>query len=303
VDGVVVEGRSTVDESMRTGEQMPSEKQGGDTVTGGTINGTGSFLLRAEHVGSETVLARIVQMVAEAQRSRAPIQALAGKLAGFFVPAVLGIAVLTFVVWLFLGPEPRLAHAIVNSVAVLIIACPCALGLATPMSVMVGVGRGAQAGVLVKSAESLERLENVTIIVVDKTGTLTEGRPGVVEVRPVEGVEESELLRFAASVERTSEHPVGAAIVEAAKTRGVALSEAKDFTSTTGGGVSASVDGHAIHVGKLDYLKQHSVQNADALSDAAAKLQELGQTAIFVGVDGRAAGFITVADPLKPPTP
>ncbi|HZJ17199.1 MAG TPA: heavy metal translocating P-type ATPase [Chthoniobacteraceae bacterium] len=303
VDGVVLEGRSSVDESMLTGEPMPIEKQAGDTVTGGTINGTGSFLLRAEHVGSETVLARIVQMVAEAQRSRAPIQALADKVAGYFVPAVLGIALLTFVVWLFVGPEPRLAHAIVNSVAVLIIACPCALGLATPMSIMVGVGRGAQAGVLVKNAEALERLEKVTTIVVDKTGTLTEGKPRVIEIRPVAGVDESELLRLAASVERASEHPLGAALVEAAKERGLALSETKGFTSTTGGGVSASVDGQTIHVGNLDYLKAHSVQNANALSDAAVKFQERGQTAVFVGIDGHAAGFLTVGDRIKPSTP
>ncbi len=303
VDGVLLEGHSTVDESMLTGEPLPVDKREGDPVTGGTINGTGSFLFRAERVGSETVLARIVHMVAEAQRSRAPIQALADKVAGYFVPAVLGIAALTFVVWFFVGPEPRLAHAIVNAVAVLIIACPCALGLATPMSIMVGVGRGAQAGVLVKSAEAIERLEKVTTIVVDKTGTLTEGKPRLIEVRPVAGVDTNELLARTAAVEQASEHPLGAAIVSGAKERGLTLPTAQDFRSTTGGGVSANVDGHIVHIGKLEFLKGLSVEGADALAADAAPLQELGQTAIFVGIDGRAAGFLTVADPIKASTP
>jgi Cu+-exporting ATPase len=303
VDGVVLEGRSAVDESMLTGEPLPVQKGEGDTVTGGTINGTGSFLFRAERVGSETVLARIVHMVAEAQRSRAPIQALADKVAGYFVPAVLGIAALTFVVWFFFGPEPRLAHAIVNAVAVLIIACPCALGLATPMSIMVGVGRGAQAGVLVKNAEAIERLEKVTTVVVDKTGTLTEGKPRLVELRPVGGISENELLARAAAVEQASEHPLGAAVVAAARERGIALPAAKDFASTTGRGVSAIVNGVPVLAGKLDFLKSLAVEGADALATHAEPLQNLGQTAIFVAVDGKAAGVVSVADPIKTSTP
>jgi heavy metal translocating P-type ATPase len=303
VDGVVLEGRSTVDESMLTGEPLPVQKAEGDDVTGGTINGTGSFLFRADRVGSETVLARIVQMVAEAQRSRAPIQALADKVAGFFVPAVLGIAALTFALWFFLGPEPHLAHAIVNAVAVLIIACPCALGLATPMSIMVGVGRGAQAGVLVKNAEAIERLEKVTTLVVDKTGTLTEGKPRLVELRPVIGISENELLARAAAVEQASEHPLGAAIIQAAKERGITVPEAKDFASTTGRGVSAIVNGLPVLAGKLDFLKSLSVEGADELATQAEPLQKLGQTAVFVAVDGKAAGVLSVADPIKESTP
>jgi Cu+-exporting ATPase len=303
VDGVVLEGRSTVDESMLTGEPLPVQKSEGDTVTGGTINGTGSFLFRAERVGSETVLARIVHMVAEAQRSRAPIQALADKVAGYFVPAVLAIAALTFIVWFFFGPEPRLAHAIVNAVAVLIIACPCALGLATPMSIMVGVGRGAQAGVLVKNAEAIERLEKVTTVVVDKTGTLTEGKPRLVELRPIGDISENELLARAAAVEQASEHPLGAAIVAAAKERGIALPTAKDFASTTGRGVSAIVNGVPVLAGKLDFLKSLAVEGADDLAAHAEPLQKLGQTAIFVAVNGKAAGVVSVADPIKASTP
>jgi len=303
VDGVVIEGRSTVDESMLTGEPLPVQKSEGDGVTGGTINGTGSFLFRAERVGSETVLARIVHMVAEAQRSRAPIQALADKVAGYFVPAVLAIAALTFVLWFFFGPEPRLAHAIVNAVAVLIIACPCALGLATPMSIMVGVGRGAQAGVLVKNAEAIERLEKVTTIVVDKTGTLTEGKPRLVEVRPVLGIAPEELLRVAAAVEQASEHPLAAAIVAGAKERSLALPSVQNFQSTTGGGVSADVDGRPVLVGQLKFLQSQNVIGTEALAEIAAPLQSQGQTAIFVAIGGKAAGFLTVADPIKASTP
>ena len=303
VDGVVLEGRSTVDESMLTGEPLPVQKAEGDGVTGGTINSTGSFLFRAERVGSETVLARIVHMVAEAQRSRAPIQALADKVAGYFVPAVLGIAALTFVLWFFFGPEPRLAHAIVNAVAVLIIACPCALGLATPMSIMVGVGRGAQAGVLVKNAEAIERLEKVTTIVVDKTGTLTEGKPRLVELRPVPGIAPEELLRVAAAVEQASEHPLAAAIVAGAKERSLTLLAVQNFQSTTGGGVSADVDGHPVLVGQLKYLQSHAITGTDALAGTAAPLQSQGQTAIFVAIGGKAAGLLTVADPIKASTP
>jgi len=302
VDGVILDGKSVLDESMLTGESMPVEKREGDFVTGGTINGTGGFVMRAEHVGSETVLARIVQMVAEAQRSRAPIQALADRVAGYFVPTVLAIATLTFALWFWLGPEPRLAHAIINAVAVLIIACPCALGLATPMSIMVGVGRGAQAGVLVKSAQAIERLEKVSTVVVDKTGTLTEGKPRVVEVRMVAGVNENELLALAASVEQASEHPLGAAIVEATKERGITFPGAKEFVSKTGGGVSAMVDGRMVLVGKLAYLQEHSVQGMDGLAAQAEPQQKLGQTAIFVAVDGQAMGTLFVADPIKPST-
>jgi len=303
VDGVIDEGSSAVDESMLTGESMPVEKAVGDSVTGGTINGTGGFIMRAEHVGSETVLARIVQMVSQAQRSRAPIQALADRVAGYFVPAVLGVSVLTFVLWLWLGPEPRFTSAIVNAVAVLIIACPCALGLATPMSIMVGVGRGARAGVLIKNAEAIERLEKVSTVVVDKTGTLTEGKPRLVEVHAVAGVDENELIALSAAVEQSSEHPLGAAIVAAARERGLKLPAAQDFHSTTGGGVSATVNGQAVQAGKLAFLREHSVVESDALEASAETLQKRGQTVIFVARAGRAAGFLAVADPVKSSTP
>ena len=303
VDGVVQDGKSNVDESMLTGEPLPVEKASGDNVTGGTINGTGSFLMRAERVGSETMLARIVQMVAEAQRSRAPIQALADRMAGYFVPTVLGVAVLTFALWFALGPEPRLAHAIINAVAVLIIACPCALGLATPMSIMVGVGRGAQVGVLVKSAEAIERLEKVNVVVVDKTGTLTEGKPRLVEVRPVPGTEANALLTAAASVEQQSEHPLAAAIVAGAKDRGLMLPAAQDFQSTTGGGVSARVGESEVLVGKLAFLQSRGVTGTGALAAEAEPLQRQGQTAMFVAIGGKPAGIVSVADPIKESTP
>ena len=240
VDGAVVEGHSSVEESMITGEPLPVEKTVGDKVTGGTVNGSGSFVMRAERIGSDTLLGQIVNMVAEAQRSRAPIQGLADKVAGIFVPVVLAVSVLTFVLWMWLGPEPKLAHAIVNAVAVLIIACPCALGLATPMSIMVGVGRGAQEGVLVKNAEALERLEKVTTLVVDKTGTLTEGKPKLMDVLPAGGFDPKEFLRLAASLEQNSEHPLAAAIVRGAKEQGIAFEAVKDFRSVTAGGVAAS---------------------------------------------------------------
>ena len=303
VDGVVLEGKSNVDESMLTGEPVPVEKAADAPVTGGTINGTGSFLMRADRVGGETMLARIVQMVAEAQRSRAPIQGLADRVAGWFVPAVLGVAVLTFALWFFIGPEPRLAHAIVNAVAVLIIACPCALGLATPMSIMVGIGRGAQEGVLVKSAEAIERLEKVNVVVVDKTGTLTEGKPRLVEVRPASGTDADALLSAAASVEQQSEHPLAAAIVAGAKDRGLKLQTAQDFQSTTGGGVSARVDGREVIIGKLAFLQSRNVTGIDALAAEAEPLQRQGQTAMFVAIDGQPAGIVSVADPIKSSTP
>jgi Cu+-exporting ATPase len=302
VDGVVLDGKTAVDESMITGEPIPVEKGAGDKVTGGTLNTTGSFLMHAEHVGGETVLARIVQMVADAQRSRAPIQALADKVSGFFVPAVLAAAALTFIGWAWLGPEPRFAHAIVNAVAVLIIACPCALGLATPMSVMVGIGRGAQAGVLIRNAEAIEVLEKVTTLVVDKTGTLTEGRPRLAQVLSVNGVSEDELLLTAASVEQNSEHPLAAAIVNGAKERAVKLQSVEDFTSITGGGVVGKVGGREIAVGKLKFLQERGVADLGAIEPGATALQAEGQTAMFVAINGKAAGILTVSDPIKPST-
>ena len=300
VDGVVVEGHSSVEESMLTGEPLPVEKSVGDKVTGGTVNGTGSFVMRAERVGRDTMLGQIVAMVAQAQRSRAPIQGLADKVAGVFVPLVVAVAVLTFALWMTLGPEPRLAFAIVNAVAVLIIACPCALGLATPMSIMVGVGRGAQEGVLVKNAEALERLERVTTLVVDKTGTLTEGRPRLVDTLPAAGFDAGELLRLAASLEQGSEHPLAAAIVRGAKD--VALEAARDFRSITGGGVLGTVGGRTVMIGKPAFLRERGIASLEPLEAIAAKLQDDGKTAMFVAVDGQAAGILAVADPIKATT-
>jgi len=302
VDGTVVEGYSSVEESMITGEPLPVEKSVGDPVTGGTVNGPGSFVMRAERVGSDTLLGQIVNMVAEAQRSRAPIQGLADKVAGIFVPVVLAVSVLTFGIWLWLGPEPRLAHAIVNAVAVLIIACPCALGLATPMSIMVGVGRGAQAGVLVKNAEALERLEKITTLVVDKTGTLTEGKPKLVDVLPSGGLDAQEFLRLAASLERSSEHPLAAAIVQGAKEQEIAFEEVKDFRSVTAGGVSGTITGRAVKIGKPDFLRNEKITGLEPLEASAAKLQEEGKTAMFVAIDGQPAGILAVADPIKATT-
>ena len=302
VDGRVVEGHSSVEESMITGEPLPIEKAVGDKVTGGTVNGTGSFVMRADRVGSDTLLGQIVTMVAEAQRSRAPIQGLADKVAAIFVPAVLVISLLTFVAWMWLGPEPKLAHAIVNAVAVLIIACPCALGLATPMSIMVGIGRGAQEGVLVKSAESLERLEKVTTLVVDKTGTLTEGKPALADVMPAAGFDAKEFLRLAASLEQGSEHPLAAAIVKGAMARNLSLEVAKDFRSVTAGGVLGSVAGRAVMVGKPGFLRNEGVAGLEPLEALAVSLQEEGKTAMYVAVDGKAAGLLAVADPIKSTT-
>jgi len=302
VDGSVVEGHSSVEESMITGEPVPAEKTVGDKVTGGTVNGPGSFVMRAERVGGDTLLGQIVNMVAEAQRSRAPIQGLADKVAGIFVPAVLAVSVITLVIWMWLGPEPKLAHAIVNAVAVLIIACPCALGLATPMSIMVGVGRGAQEGVLVKNAEALERLEKVTTLVVDKTGTLTEGKPKLMDVLPTDGFDAKEFLRLAASLEQNSEHPLAAAIVQGAKEQGVAFETAKDFQSVTAGGVLGAVAGRAVMVGKPDFLRNQKITGVEPFEASAVKLQEEGKTAMFVAVDGKPAGILAVADPIKPTT-
>ncbi len=302
VDGTVLEGRSAVDESMVTGESIPVEKSTGDTVIGGTINGTGSFVMRAERVGSETMLAQIVQMVAEAQRSRAPIQRLADVVAGYFVPAVVVIAVIAFVVWSLVGPAPAMAHALVAAVSVLIIACPCALGLATPMSIMVGTGRGAHAGVLIKNAEALERFEKVDTLVIDKTGTLTEGKPKVVTVEAAADIEESELLSLAASLERSSEHPLAAAIVEAAAERGLDLAAAEDFAAATGRGVTGRVGARQVALGNTKLLEELGVDPGDWPAKADG-LRTDGQTVMHVAVDGRAAGLIGVADPIKETTP
>ncbi len=303
VDGVIEEGSSSVDESMLTGESLPVEKMAGDRVTGGTVNSTGGFILRADKVGADSLLARIVQMVADAQRSRAPIQGLADRVAGIFVPVVAGIAVLTFLIWYFFGPEPRLAYAIVNAVAVLIIACPCALGLATPMAIMVGVGRGAQAGVLVKNAEALEHLGKVTYLVVDKTGTLTEGRPRLTDVLPVAGLDEVALLQLAASLERSSEHPLAAAIVRGAEEKKVGLHEVSDFRSITAGGVIGTVNGKKALVGKSKFLETEGIVVDAALQERATALQIDGKTVLFVAMDGKAAGLLAVADPIKESTP
>jgi Cu+-exporting ATPase len=303
VDGRVLDGRTSVDESMITGEPIPVEKATGDRVTGGTVNQTGSIVIEAERVGSETVLSQIVEMVAQAQRSRAPIQGLADKVAGWFVPAVIAIAIITFIVWALVGPEPRLAYAIVNAVAVLIIACPCALGLATPMSVMVGVGRGAQVGVLIKKAEAIELMEKVRTLVVDKTGTLTEGHPRLTTVLSADSISQQELLAAAAAVEQNSEHPLAAAIVNGAKERGVKPSVVKNFQSTTGGGVIGQVNGHRVLVGKARFLRDQGISDLDALEQKAAEIQQQGQTAIFVAIDDRPGGILAVADPIKESTP
>lgn len=302
VDGVLVEGRSSIDESMVTGESMPVTKTPAAAVIGGTMNQTGTFVMRAEKIGRDTMLARIVQMVAQAQRSRAPIQRLADQVSAWFVPLVIVVAVLAFVAWWMWGPEPRLTFGLIAAVSVLIIACPCALGLATPMAVMVGVGRGAQSGVLIKNAEALERMEKVDTIVVDKTGTLTEGRPKVTAVRPAQGFDEAELLRLAASLERGSEHPLAAAIVAAAEERRMALSPASDFDSPSGKGVFGTVDGHRVVLGNKLMMRDASVDSAP-LGPMAEELRAEGATAIYAGVDGRPAGVIAIADPVKPTTP
>jgi len=298
VDGVVVEGHSSVDESMITGEPVPVEKAAGDKVTGATVNGTGSLLMRAERVGRDTMLSQIVRMVAAAQRSRAPIQALADKVSAWFVPSVVAVSVIAFIVWSLFGPPPPLSHAVVNAIAVLIIACPCALGLATPMSIMVGTGRGAMAGVLVKNAEALELMEKIDTLVVDKTGTLTLGKPRLVEVEPAAGFEEAEVLRLAASLERGSEHPLAAAIVEGAQERGADLPESRDFQSHTGKGVTGTVDGRTVALGNAALMAELSVDAAE-LRDRAAELQDEGSGVMFVAIDARFAGIVVVADPIK----
>ena len=302
VDGIVLEGTTSVDESMITGEPIPVEKTKGSKVTGGTVNGTGSFIMRAERVGSDTLLAQIVRMVAEAQRSRAPIQKLADVVAGYFVPAVVLVAVLTFIIWALFGPEPTMAYALVNAVAVLIIACPCALGLATPMSIMVGTGRGATAGVLIKNAEALEVLEKIDTLVVDKTGTLTEGKPRLISVIPVRGQDEVELLLLAASLERGSEHPLAEAIVKGAEERGVKLAETREFRSITGKGVVGSADGKNVALGNAKLLEELNIK-AGELWGQSEELRKEGQTVMYVVVDGAIAGLLGVADPVKQSTP
>jgi P-type Cu+ transporter len=302
VDGEVIDGKSAVDESMVTGESMPVEKEQGAKVIGGTINGTGALIVRAEKVGSDTMLARIVHMVAEAQRTRAPIQRLADVVSAWFVPAVILIAVVAFVVWMIWGPPPAFAYALVAAVSVVIIACPCALGLATPMSIMVGVGKGATAGVLIKNAEALERFEKIDTLVVDKTGTLTEGKPRVVTVAPAQGFDEATILSMGASLERSSEHPLAAAIVTSAKQRGLKLLDIDDFGSVTGKGVTGKIGGREVAVGNTKLLSDIGVEGTE-LERKADELRRDGATAMFVAVDRRPAGIIAVADPIKATTP
>jgi Cu+-exporting ATPase len=302
VDGEVAEGRSAVDESMVTGESMPVTKEVGAKVIAGTLNATGSFVMRAEKVGRDTMLSRIVQMVAAAQRSRAAIQRLADQVSGWFVPTVIAIALIAFGAWSLVGPEPRFAFGLVAAVSVLIIACPCALGLATPMSIMVGVGRGAQAGVLIKNAEALERMEKIDTLVVDKTGTLTEGKPKVVAVTAAQGFAENDVLRWAASVETASEHPLALAIMAAAKERKFDLAAVSNFDSPTGKGVVGTVDGHRLALGNARFLRELGVATGDLESEAERQRGE-GATAIFLGVDGKAAAVIAIADPVKATTP
>ncbi len=302
VDGVVEEGESAVDESTLTGEPIPVEKGAGSRVASGTVNATGTFVMRAERVGSDTLLAQIVRLVAEAQRSRAPIQRLADRVSAWFVPMVIAVAIAAALVWGVFGPEPRLAHALVNAVAVLIIACPCALGLATPMSVMVATGRGAQAGVLVRSAAALEILEEVEILVVDKTGTLTEGRPALSKVEPLEGFEGREILELAASLERGSEHPLARAIVEGAEARGIGLAPPADFRSITGKGVLATVKGRKVAVGNAKLFEEIGIDLAP-FAGKADELRGQGETVVFVAVDGKPAGLLSVSDPIRATTP
>lgn len=303
VDGKVTEGESWVDESMITGEPMPVQKGIGSMATGGTLNQTGSFVMRAEKIGQDTLLSRIVDMVSQAQRSRAPIQSLADQVSAYFVPAVIIIAIATFVIWAFFGPEPSLAYGLINAVAVLIIACPCALGLATPMSIMVGMGKGAEAGVLIKNAETLEKLEKVKTIIIDKTGTLTEGKPRVTEIITTGRWSENELLRMAAAVEHNSEHPLAASIVQEAKNRSLDIPKTDRFLSIPGEGVSGHVENHEVIIGKLSLLQQRNIQGLQSLQEQAQALQQQAHTVMFIAIDGDAAGLITLSDPIKSSTP
>jgi P-type Cu+ transporter len=303
IDGLIMEGKSTLDESMITGEAMPTEKSVNDTVIGATVNQTGSFLMRAEKVGADTLLSQIVHMVSEAQRSRAPIQKLADTVAGYFVPTVILTAIIAFIVWAVWGPTPAMAYAIVNAVSVLIIACPCALGLATPMSIMVGVGKGAQSGILIKNAEAIERTEKVNCLLTDKTGTLTAGKPRVTSTLPASGLDEQQLLLMAASLEQNSEHPLARAIVDEANEKRIPLKPVDDFESTTGGGVSGKIDGRKALVGKEKFLAETGVPIPAELSAKARELQEKAQTVVWVASDGSVAGILGISDPIKKTTP
>ena len=302
VDGTVLEGHSSVDESMISGEPIPVEKDKGAKVTAGTVNGTGGFVMRAERIGADTLLAQIVKMVSQAQRSRAPIQRLADRVAAYFVPAVIGSAIITFSVWFFVGPQPHFAHALVNAVAVLIVACPCALGLATPMAIMVGTGRGARAGILIRNAEALEIFGKVDTLIIDKTGTMTEGKPTLSAVIPQPGINENDLLQLVASLERSSEHPLAAAIVERAEARKLTLFDVDGFSSTTGKGVNGTVKGKQVAAGNAELFHDVSVDPAP-LRDQADALRKEGQTVMLIAVDGKAAGLVGVADPIKESTP
>jgi Cu+-exporting ATPase len=302
VDGVLIDGRSAVDESMVTGESMPVAKEPGAKAIAGTLNGSGSFIIRAEKVGRDTLLARIVEMVAAAQRSRAPIARLADRVASWFVPAVIAVALIAFAAWAVFGPQPRFAYGLVAAVTVLIIACPCALGLATPMSIMVGVGRAASLGILIKNAEALERMERVDTLVVDKTGTLTEGKPKVVAIAPTDGFDEAALLRFAASLERASEHPLAAAIAAAAAARGIAVLPVNDFDAAAGKGVRGSIEDRRVAVGTEQFLSELGIA-VEASREAAERLRQDGATVVFVAIDHRLAGLIGIADPIKATTP
>jgi P-type Cu+ transporter len=302
IDSVIVEGKSNIDESMITGEPMPVSKGPDDTVIGATVNQTGSFLMRAEKIGSETLLSQIVQMVADAQRTRAPIQKLADTVSGYFVPAVIAVAVVTFVIWSIVGPAPAMAYALVNAVSVLIIACPCALGLATPMSIMVGVGRAAQTGILIKNAEAIETAEKVTHLITDKTGTLTVGKPEVVSRIDADNTSERDLLKIAASLESHSEHPLARAIVEAAKKEKMELHHVTGFESITGGGVSGEIDGRSVLIGKEKFLTESKVTISEELKNEARRLQERAQTTVWLAVDGKAVGILGIADPIKETT-
>jgi len=301
-DGIVMEGHSSIDESMISGEPIPVEKLAGAKVTAGTVNGTGGFVMRSERIGADTLLSQIVKMVSEAQRSRAPIQRLADRVSSYFVPAVIVAAIVTFVVWLSAGPEPRFAHALVNAVAVLIVACPCALGLATPMAIMVGTGRGARAGILIRNAESLEIFGKVDTLIIDKTGTLTEGKPTLSSVIPQPGIDESSLLKLVASLERSSEHPLAAAIVKGAEAKDLALADVAEFNSVTGKGVTGTVSGKQLAVGNTSLLSGLSIDPTPLL-DRAEELRKQGQTVMLVALDGKAAGTVGVADPIKESTP